>query len=60
MKKRLKKKKEKQLVYETDKLFRWHLCLAMAKVLYRSTVLDYQIEGSIHDLKEFFNNIQQK
>lgn len=54
-----KSKKSKKLVYETEKSFRWGLCMKLAKCLYRSTVNDHEIEGHIEDVLNHFTPVKK-
>lgn len=43
----MKKKKQKKIRYETEKSYRWGLCMKLAKVCYRREFTTEEIESLI-------------
>lgn len=54
------KKKIVEFNYETEKSYRWGLCMKLAKTLYRSTVPSHEIENAFSDIEEFFLEINNQ
>lgn len=59
MKNKETKKKSQKLVYETESVTRWNMCLKLAKYAYRSTISDHQIEENIEFICDNFQPLKK-
>jgi len=53
------KKKTKKIRYETEKSYRWGLCMRLAKIAYRSSISEHQLEENIELICENFQPIKK-
>lgn len=54
-----KSKKKKPLRYESEKSYRWGLCMKLAKIAYRSSISEHQLEENIELICENFQPIKE-
>ena len=60
MRQKNKQKKLKELFYETEKSYRWGLCMKLAKYAYHSTMSEHQLEENIELICDQFQSLMKK